>query len=138
MDQILVEVSRVSLAVTCDARQPLGAIAHPASMTFRPITPSLLFTALISVGACAHNPTPGSRTCTVLNAETQLDACVGKTVTIRGRVVGTPSPSIINVSVEAPPETFGKPAHAVGVLEKSGARFTLVRDGKLATAHPTR
>jgi hypothetical protein len=106
-------------------------------MSRRVITPSILFTALASLGACAHNPTPGARTCTVLNAETQLEACVGKTVTIRGRVASAPRPSIINVDVDAAPELFGKPAHAVGVLEKAGAQFALKSDGTLAKAHAT-
>lgn len=107
-------------------------------MNPRLISPSILFTSLLSFGACAHNSTPGSRTCSVLNTETQLEACVGKTVTIRGRVVGTPSPSIINVSVDANPDVFGRPAHAIGLLEKSGSQFTLTENGKLAKAHPTR
>jgi len=101
----------------------------------RVISPSILFTALASLGACAHNPTPAARTCTVLNSESQLDACVGKTVTIRGRVAGT---SIITVAVDAGPELDGKPAHAVGILEKAGARFTLKIDGTLAKAHATK
>lgn len=106
-------------------------------MSRRVISPSILFTALASLGACAHNPTPGSRTCTVLNAETQLDACVGKTVTIRGRVAAAPRPSIINVDVDAGPELVGKPAHAIGTLEKAGAQFTLKSNGTLAKAYAT-
>lgn len=98
----------------------------------------LLVPSLLSIlVACAHNPTPASRTCTVLNTDTQLDACVGKTVTIRGPVNSTPRPSIIGVDVEAEPALFGKKAHAFGMLEKSGAQFTLKANGALAKAHAT-
>jgi hypothetical protein len=100
----------------------------------RLITPSILFTALV---ACAHHPTPASRSCSVLNVDTQLDACVGKSVTIRGAVAGTPRPSIIGVDVEAEPALYGKTAHAFGTLEKSGAQFTLKANGALAKAHAT-
>jgi len=92
---------------------------------------------VLAVSACAHNPTPASRTCSVLNAETQLDACVGKAVTIRGRVADVPRPSIIGVDVDAGPDLFGKVAHAFGTLEKSGAQWALKTNGALAKAHPT-
>ena len=104
-------------------------------MSRRVISPSILLAAFASLGACAHNPTPASRTCTVLNTETQLDACVGKTVTILGRVAVVPRPSIINVDVDAAPELAQKRANAVGLLEKIGAQFALKSDGALAKAH---
>jgi hypothetical protein len=108
-------------------------------MSRRVISPSIFLAALASLGACAHNPTPGSRTCTVLNTETQLESCAGKTVTIRGRVAGTPRPSILTVDVDAGPETFGRPAHAMGMLEKSGAQWSLKSaGGTLAKAHVTK
>jgi hypothetical protein len=94
----------------------------------RIITPAILFSAL---AACAHNPTPASRTCTVLNTETQLDACVGKSVTVRGRVDGT---SIIHVAVDAGPELAGKRASAFGTLEKAGDGYALKNNGTLAKA----
>jgi hypothetical protein len=87
--------------------------------------------------SCAHNPTPSSRGCNVLNDASQLEPCVGKTVTIRGRVDQSPRPSIIGVEVESGPELFGKRAHAMGTLEKTGAAFALKRDGTLAKATPT-
>lgn len=94
----------------------------------RIITPAILFTAL---AACAHNPTPASRTCTVLNTESQLDACVGKSVTVRGRV---DAGAIIHVSVDAGPELSGKRASAFGTLEKAGAGYTLKNNGALSKA----
>src|SRR5437762_1175006 len=94
----------------------------------RIITPAILFSAL---AACAHNPTPASRTCTVLNTETQLDAFVGKPVTVRGRVDNA---SIIHVAVDAGPELNGKRASAFGTLEKAGAGYTLKNNGAPAKA----
>lgn len=99
----------------------------------RLITPSILLTALV---ACAHHPTGASKTCSVLNESGQLEGCVGKNVTIRGAVGGTPM-SIIGVEVEAEPAMLGKTAHAFGTLEKSGAQFTLKSNGALAKAHAT-
>jgi hypothetical protein len=101
-------------------------------MTRRIISPVLF----LALAACAHNPTPGARTCTVLNTETQLDSCVGKTVTIRGRV--SPDTSILSVHVDAPPDLVGNRAHATGLLERSGDQFTLKSDGALAKAHALR
>jgi hypothetical protein len=92
---------------------------------------------VILVSACAHNPTPASRTCTVLNTETQLDACAGKSVTIRGKVASAGHMSIIGVDVDAGPELVGKTAHAFGTLAKSGAQWRLEANGSLAKAHAT-
>jgi hypothetical protein len=92
-----------------------------------------LITPVLFLAACAHNPTPGSRNCTVLDAETQLDACTGKTVTLRGRVAA--GSTILGVPVAAGPELVGQPAHAIGKLDKSGPGFTLTDDGKPAQAH---
>jgi len=88
----------------------------------------------LSLG-CAHNPTAGARTCQVLNTETQLAACVGKTVTIRGRVTGT---KIVGVDVDAAPELSGQVAHAIGTLERTGEQYVLKNGGALAKAHPTK
>jgi hypothetical protein len=135
----------VARQVRCRARRaasdrmlqcrPRDRAAYLDRMSSRVISPSILFTALVSLGGCAHNPTPGARTCSVLNTETQLDACVGKTVTIRGRVAGAPRVSIINVDVDAGPELFGRPAHAMGTLEKAGTQWSLKANGTLAKAH---
>jgi hypothetical protein len=99
------------------------------------ISPALLFAALVSLHGCAHNPTPGARTCSVLNTQTQLDSCVGKTVTIRGRVAAAPEPSILSVHVDAGPDLVGNPAHATGLLERSGTAFSLKSGSTLAKAH---
>lgn len=104
------------------------------SLGMRLITTSILLSALV---ACAHNPTPASRSCSVLNAAGQLDGCVGKNVTIRGALAGTPRISIIGVDVEADPAMVGKTAHAFGTLEKTGESFALKSNGALAKAHAT-
>lgn len=100
----------------------------------RLITPSILLTALV---ACAHHPTAASRSCSVLNEAGQLEGCVGKSVTIRGAIAGTPRMSILGVDVEADPALVGKTAHAFGTLEKSGDAFALKSNGTLAKAHAT-
>ena len=104
------------------------------SKDMRLITSSIFLSALV---ACAHNPTPASRTCSVLNAAGQLDGCVGKNVTIRGAVAASPRTSIIGVDVEADPAMVGKTAHAFGTLERAGASFALKSNGALAKAHAT-
>jgi hypothetical protein len=114
-------------------RRPIDRAAYPAIM-LRLITPAIFLSAL---AACAHNPTPAARTCSVLNTETQLDACTGKSVTIRGRVAGDPRPTIIGVDVDAGPELVGKTAHAFGTLEKAGTQWSLKTNGALAKAHAT-
>ena len=103
-------------------------------------TVSLLSFALslpLLAGACMHNVTPASRSCSVLNDEAQLSACVGKTVTVRGRVSGAAPTRIAGVQVEATPELQGQPAHAFGTLEADGASYVLKDGGALAKAHST-
>jgi hypothetical protein len=97
---------------------------------------SILVFSLAAAG-CARNVTPSSRGCSVLNNASQVESCVGKTVTIRGRVDESPRPSIIGVEVDAGTDLFGKWAHANGTLEKSGAAYALKREGALVKAHPT-
>jgi hypothetical protein len=88
-------------------------------------------------GACMHNVTPASQSCSVLNDKTQLAACVGKTVTVRGRVSGAAPTRIAGVLVEAPPELQGQPAHAFGTLESDRGGYVLKEGGALAKAHST-
>ena len=98
-----------------------------------------ILTAVLCLAGCGtRNVTPSSQSCGVLNAPTQLEGCVGKPVTIRGKVTGTPKPSIIGVDVDAAPDLFEKWGHAMGTLEKSGAGFALKDAGALAKAHATK
>jgi hypothetical protein len=96
------------------------------------------FCLVLIAGCAARNATPSSHTCSVLNNQSQVEACVGKTITIRGKVSGTPRPSIIGVDVDASPDLFEKWGHAMGTLEKNGATFVLKDAGALAKAHPTK
>jgi hypothetical protein len=94
---------------------------------------------LLSITACAvPKTTPSSRTCTVLNDETQLASCVGKQVTVRGRVSATLPAKISGVVVEADTQLLDQPAHAMGTLERDGAGYVLKDVGATAKAHSTK
>ena len=103
------------------------------------MTRIILFTAFSVLCACASAPRPISNgSCGVVTDPGQLDGCVGKTVTLRGKVQGSERPQIAGVQVAAGPELVDEPAHAVGTLEKADTGFAL-RDGDgLARAHGTR
>jgi hypothetical protein len=94
---------------------------------------------LLTLSACATaKGTPSSRTCTVLNDETQLATCVGKQVTVRGRVSATLPARISGVVVEADTTLLDQPAHAMGTLERDGATYVLKDGGSTAKAHSTK
>lgn len=105
-------------------------------MTSRP----LVFIAFSFVAACASAPRPTTTadSCGVVTDSAQLDGCVGKTVTVRGKVSGREQPQIAGVAVQAPPELVDEPAHAVGTLEQDGGRYVLRNGNGLAKAHGTR
>lgn len=92
----------------------------------------------LAVGCGGTNKTPASTRCSVLNSAVQVESCVGKTVTIRGKVVGQPRPSIIGVDVDASPDLFEKWGHAVGTIEKTGASYALKQDGALSKVSATK
>ncbi len=103
---------------------------------FRRFSLAIMFT-LPLAAACARNQTPAARSCSVLNTASQLDACAGKSVTIRGVVAQESKPMIIGVEVDAGAELVGKTAHAFGTLERAGAVWALRANGTLAKAHGT-
>ena len=98
---------------------------------------SLAITIALAFTACARNQTPAARTCSVLNTESQLASCAGKSVTIRGVVAQQSKPMIIGVEVDAGTDLVGKTAHAFGTLEKAGEQWALKTNGTLAKAHAT-
>jgi hypothetical protein len=94
---------------------------------------------LLATTACAvPKATPSSRSCTVLNDEAQLSTCVGKQVTVRGRVSATLPAKIAGVVVEADTKLLDQPAHAMGTLERDGAGYVLKDGGATAKAHSTK
>ncbi|MGN6105337.1 MAG: hypothetical protein ACTHU0_09560 [Kofleriaceae bacterium] len=95
------------------------------------------FSLLLATG-CMHNTTPASRTCSVLTDNSQLAGCIGKVVTIRGKVSSSQPAQIVGVDVDASADLRDQVAHAHGTLEQDGARFTLKDNGALAKAHSAR
>jgi starvation-inducible outer membrane lipoprotein len=105
------------------------------------ITRPSVFLAFSFLTACASAPRPttAADSCGVVTASNQLDGCVGKTVTVRGKVSGTEHPQIAGVGVQAPASLVDEPAHAVGTLEQEeGGRYVLRNGNGLAKAHGTR
>src|SRR5688572_26583489 len=107
-------------------------------MTTRPF----VFLAFSFLTACASAPRPtvAADSCGVVTSSNQLDGCIGKTVTVRGKVsAGAEHPQIAGVGVQAPASLVDEPAHAVGTLEQEeGGRYVLRNGNGLAKAHGTR
>lgn len=69
------------------------------------------------VSTCGHAPDPtASTTCETLTERSQLAACVGKRVTLRGVVSRTKIPSILGVDVDADYELSERVGVATGTL----------------------
>ncbi len=100
-----------------------------------------MFIAFSLLTACASAPrrTTTADSCGVVTSSAQLDGCVGKTVTVRGKVTGKEQPQIAGVSVAANPALVDEPAHVVGTLDQEeGGRYVLRNGNGLAKAHGTR
>lgn len=95
-------------------------------------------TAALVTGACVKQTTPASRSCSVLTDDTQLAGCVGKVVTLRGKVTHNSPSKIEGVEVDAGADLYNQVAHARGTLELDGARYVLKDGGALAKAHSAR
>jgi hypothetical protein len=94
---------------------------------------------LFTACASAPRPTATADSCGVVTDSKQLEGCVGKTVTVRGKVSGKEQPQIAGVGVQASASLVDEPAHAVGTLEQEeGGRYVLRNGNGLAKAHGTR
>ena len=91
--------------------------------------------ALLLSACVTGKGTPSSKTCTVLNDETQLASCVGKSVIVRGRVTIASPARIAGVVVDADASLRDRLAHAMGTLERDGNGYVLKDGGTLAKAH---
>jgi hypothetical protein len=95
----------------------------------------LVVLTLFLVGCATAKGTPASRTCNVLNDESQLAQCVGKSVIVRGRVTISSPARIAGVVVDADASLRDRLAHAMGTLERDGSGYVHKDAGGLAKAH---
>jgi hypothetical protein len=56
--------------------------------------------------------------CQLIEAEADVAACVGRTVTLRGRIARTKIPTLLGVDVDAADELADRPAEATGMLQR--------------------
>ena len=94
-----------------------------------------VITSFIAACASAPRPTTSASSCGVVTERSQLDGCVGKTVTLRGKISRS---QIAGVMIQAPPELADEPAHAVGTLVEAEGHFELRNGEVMARAHGTR
>jgi hypothetical protein len=77
--------------------------------------------ATLVFGACSGaNPAPARMAmtpCQLVEAQADVGACVGRTITLRGRVTRSKIPTILGVDVDASDALADRLAEATGVLE---------------------